>query len=337
MSKVSKEKLKKKISDEYKRSINEIDFGDNLDMKKSMEAVANDPEKVLFEDDLFNFDGSRCITNCDGNCCIGVDMVRVTPIDIEVMFESDAVKEMGWSWNEFVTIFFDIFSGDKSKIPMGIIKFIKEKNFCACPFLIPVKKFIIEGEAELRKLHQELLIGTNDKKRRKAIEKRTKVGGVCVLGQNNKPSICMLAPLGRFFHRNEENLGKTSKIEDMIEFYAITQDCACTDTTKTIKVKDFLKGFKEYNVRKQKYYDSSLEVVKKINKTFDSPLIRNIMYDFFCSIMFSEGKTEEKIEAFSKFVDSIKIRIYELLDAIMSGDPNKIKKISDEINKEIGL
>lgn len=166
--------MEKKKRDAFARELKNIlddgSFGVNQDFQALVKQASEHPECIMDENDFFNFDNDACLKRCNGWCCSYTEIIRVSPVDVDTMLESSAFK--GQERENFVLKNLNIFPGGESLIPMATIKFIEiNKNLKICPFSV---HFI-----------------SRDGK------KTISIKGSCILGQQNKPGICSLFPLGR--------------------------------------------------------------------------------------------------------------------------------------------
>jgi hypothetical protein len=60
----------------------------NKDMYNTLKKMIDNPRLLLDNDDEFSYDDTACLSRCNGSCCTDVDMIRVTPVDIDNMMES---------------------------------------------------------------------------------------------------------------------------------------------------------------------------------------------------------------------------------------------------------
>lgn len=216
-------------------------------------------------DDEFHFDPSNCIERCDGHCCRMVDMVHVSPVDVDFMMELPLLK--GIPRKMVVEQFLDIFLGGRSLVPMATIKFVHDGTSNACPFIV---KLVTKTIA----VNDDLSV------------KIAKINGVCALGQEFKPSICMLYPLGRL-RNNKKGHG---------EWIYFSMKCPGTSTGKTIKIRDYIGSYMEKADENSEYQTVMIEMVNMLKEKHGTRDVEKIMTGLLLYLYMENGKTRDKVK-----------------------------------------
>lgn len=252
------------IANDFKKHLKDANFGNNKDFEELVKGMANNPEKILDEDDSFHFDNNICTSSCDGHCCMGTDIVRVSPTDVDYMMKSPFLK--GKDRSIVVKECLDIFLGHQSRAPMAKIKFVTAPGtkLKLCPF-------------------SAILLKASGKK----IEK---FNNFCLLGQEYKPAICMLFPLGRTKSFNE--IKQTSS-----EWIYFSMGCPGTKTNKEVKIKDFLSNLDQKTKENDEYIKFMMNLIKEMDeKVQHKESVNNVLW-MICQILYlSDKPMNEKME-----------------------------------------
>lgn len=275
----------------------------NPDFQIVINEAIEDPTKIIDEEDFFHFDGNRCISNCDGHCCYTIDMVRISPVDVDYMMKSLAFK--GKTRKDVVMNYLDVFLGSKSMIPMAIIQMQPFLDITICPF----SRFAKKIEVDFNQIKE---IGFEN---------------ICILGQEFKPTICMLYPLGR--------IGITNKKINEQDSIFIKMDCEATRTKKKIQVRQFIKNYKAKTLIDSIYQKKMFDIIERLKSTFKSDkLVRNILEMFLGYIFIEEGEILDKMEFIKDKIDLLigKYKDFILLRFDLSSNFKKI--LGAEVNTE---
>ncbi|MFX1259320.1 MAG: hypothetical protein ACFFAN_15805 [Promethearchaeota archaeon] len=271
--------MDKKIKNQIISNFKDIDknskfFKSNPDLKRTLELTIKDPSRLIDENDSFNFDNNICITRCDGHCCFDIDLVRVSPIDVEYMLKSPFFKD--FSRKQIVEQYIDLFLGGESLIPMAIVRMNEVDGINICPFIAIAKKIEIKN-SEIK-----------DKG----------IGGICLLRQKYKPTICLLYPLGRIHTVNPTTNNKS------IAF--IVQDCEGTKTDKKVCVRNHIADYIEKSKINDNYVREMSKIVDRLKNTFhQQETIRLILIKFLFYLYFGENELHLKLNTIIEATDKL--------------------------------
>ena len=273
--------LKQRCLNDLREDLDKADFGVNKDFKELLQSMVNNPAKVLTIDDEINFDNEICLTLCNGKCCSNVHLVRISPVEVDAILESDGYKSVDQF--QFVKDNFRIFLGQESLIPMATIKFRKRGKTTTCPFLREVKKeaYGIDNEARVRRLY----VGTQ---------------GLCSIQQDKKPIVCMLFPLGRV------DIPK----ENTALFYC--RDCPGTHTAKKIKIRDIAGGYEELHRKREEYHEAMQTIIKDLRSVLSDQILKEVLHTIMLVLFLGDGTTQEKMKEIRTTATNVLRRIEEL-------------------------
>jgi hypothetical protein len=236
-------------------------------LKKCADNIIKNPSMLRDDDDYLAFDKDACTTRCNGKCCTGIDLVRVSPVDIDHVMRSDAVA--GLKRSAVVTACFDIALGAVSKLPLATIHFLTTRDgIKLCPFMAITAgtRSSIGG-----------MIGSI---------KQTSARGICILGQTKKPAVCMLFPLGNFKHPDRDAW-----------MYFQATGCPGTETTKKIKVRDVTRPYIARAEKNARYQSAMLAMIDVARKELKDDLAVDRFLGNVSFILFMEdGETMDKID-----------------------------------------
>lgn len=291
---------RKKIANRLRKLLKDGNFDGNADFKRLIKTAIRQPFRIMNEDDDFCFDPERCITECDGRCCMEIDCVRVTPTDVDYMMKSPTLR--GNSRKDVVNHTLKIMLGSSSRIPMAIIKsqHIPDEKFRMlhiCPFMRAAHRFTVNvGLDELE---------IND----------SGIGGICMLGQQYKPSICMLYPMGRITSLDLENIEE--------ERIYVRMDCEGTKTAKKMNVADWVANYEEKFAVKKRYVRVMADFIQRLQEEIeDADLIEGALIQLAAYFYYDELPTEKKLDIMTDNIDTI----FQLID--------KKKKIIDVLREK---
>lgn len=243
------------------------------DQIKLVNDLLKEPDRLLTMDDEFHFDNSVCVGKCDGNCCTGDKIIRLTPIDMDYL-----VKGMPFLSRQTIADNLDIFLGSRSMIPMAVIRFARpSKKLSICPFCA------IKIDARNRKLLD--------------------IRGICVAGQKNKPPACFWFPLGRYVRKEQQPDGE---IKDISLFFA--QNCPGTKTDKTLKIRDFVEMYKDRENDTERYSTMMHELIEKAKKKLPMQLLERILQTLSVALFREDGSFDDKFATITKFFESMGMR-----------------------------
>ncbi len=257
---MEKEKLERFIQhlSEMKDKLGE----NNKDIINTINEVLKDPyERIKDINDEFPFDNNICITKCDGRCCLEAHPIRITPIDVDWMMKSDFVKKQKLTRKEFVERYLDIYIGPNSGIPIAIINAYKD---IICPFL-----------------------GYHSSDNH--------TGLICQLGQEYKPTICMLFPLGRF-----------TIIDDNKEMIFTLMECPATETNHMVKIKDHIGNYIEKSNINIEYVSKMIKLRDIMCSKYNKEFIEIVMNFFMKYFYIEDGDTSDKLKSLDIFINEIK-------------------------------
>jgi hypothetical protein len=246
-----KSELRRKVAKDFSDTL--LDMGSrpdfvkkNPDIVEVINEMRENPDAIIFMDDTVAFDNDICLTGCNGECCFGGILIRLTLPDLLRIFNSEGIRGRYASdegKHDFLSLF-SFFLGGESLVPMAIIKFNEHD---ACPFMGIALKLFDDG--------------TNNVKRN--------VGGICTIGQRDKPIPCMLYPLGR--------VGFPPK-DDLPEFVFFSRKCPATITDKRVRVEDLAGSLQERTAENAEYDRHLTSIVKTLKQELkDENAIRAIM------------------------------------------------------------
>ena len=244
--------------------------GTDDDIVEMFMKMLDEPERLLQIDDEFHFDNSICTTKCDGNCCSGDKIIRLTPIDMDHL-----VKGMSFLSRETILKNVDIFLGHESMIPMATIRFVQvSKKLSICPFCA------VRVDARNRA--------------------KMKINGICLAGQKNKPPACFWFPLGRMAAFDKDD-GKP-RDEDSSFFI---QSCPATKTDKKISIRAFVDQYKDRANDIGMYIMKMERLIERAKKKLPDQVIRLMLVPALKILFYSDRSFDEKyadVEAiFSQF------------------------------------
>lgn len=251
-------------------------FNGNPDYKRFAKDIIANPKGLLDENDSFNFDNSCCTTKCDGHCCNVVDIVRISPVDVDNIMKSGCFKMQ--TRESVVKKTLDVFLGYTSKIPMATIRFLTlpGTSIKLCPFSIIIA-------------HQD------------PRQSETNFNGICMLGQANKPTICMLYPLGRM---KEDNTASMNSALDS-EWIYFSMQCEGTKTSKQVKIKDFIGNINEKNAINDDYIKTMDVFIEKLKENgSDDKGINDMMLRMASIFYYVDESTQSKLEKTKIAIDT---------------------------------
>jgi len=267
------ETTRKKITRQIKHALLHGCFNENPDFKMFLKRIVASPKDLLDESDAFSFDNDACLTRCNGHCCSGTDLIRITPVDVDYIMKSGLMK--GQTRAQVVKKTLDVFLGGTSRIPMATIRFLYLPGtpLRVCPFSSMIVKFF-GGKNELK--------------------------GICALGQKNKPTICMLFPLGRLKLDMDENKEQQAPIDAMnkiidSKWIYFSMNCDGTKTAKKVLVKDFVGNIDEKNAINEAYTKTMSTIIEKLRAEGNEGKIDEIMKTMMMIFFYGEETTEEKL------------------------------------------
>lgn len=269
-------KTRKKVVAHLRNILKENAFGDNKDFRDLVEKAVRQPYRIMDENDEFCFNPDKCVTDCDGRCCMVIDMVRVTPVDVDYMMNSPVIQKTGMTRKEMVEKTLDVMLGHVSRVPLSVIRMVSFNKpevgqLRLCPFMRVVQKISVD-------------LGKNGIK----LEDSGR-GGVCMLGQEYKPTICMLYPLGRFtsIHMDDD--------EDVDTIY-VRLDCEGTKTAKKTNVKEWIGDYEEKDDINKRYINVMSTLINRLNDEVGDPRFTDfIMQKMAALFYYQEGDTKSKL------------------------------------------
>lgn len=304
---------RQKIADNFKEIVEKRGKMDG-DIKSALEDAAEHPERIYDEDDSFNFDGKICARKCNGYCCSIVEMVRVSPVDVDYIMKSKALKSITRS--EFVDEFLDVFLGRDSLIPMAILRFqpINPED----PYsqkVCPLMEFVEWTDVD-----------------EFGIKKEKKVKGLCVIGQTKKPTICMLYPLGRMITGKDANTLNLDE-KDWIFF---SKECPATRTNVKVRIKDWVRVYKVKSIRDLTYRNEIFQMIKMLKEKLGEDSVRGILYILLNKLYYIDGKTSDKMKDFKIMVPRL-IEMTNDFDEKIASLTNKdgIPTLIDDIGNKV--
>jgi hypothetical protein len=217
---------------------------------------------------------------------MAIDMVRVSPVDVDYMMKSPAVIQSGKARKEVVEETLDVMLGHASRVPMAIIRMLTLKKpgvdpLCLCPFMNVVQKISVDMNVE----------GSNFED--------SGMGGVCVLGQKYKPTICMLYPLGRFTSVKLDE-------HEVVDTMYVRLDCEGTKTAKKMKVRDWVGDYDEKDQINKRYIETMTTLVHRMNEEVNEPEFRDfIMQKMGGLFYYEEGDTNTKLDTIENTMDEL--------------------------------
>lgn len=257
----TEEKLDK-IRSMLKR-INDGGIGD--DIIEMLENMLDEPERLLQIQDDFHFDNGICTTKCDGRCCSGNKIIRLTPIDVDHL-----VKGMPFLSRETILKNLDIFLGRETMIPMATIRFVQtSKDFSICPFCA------IRVDARNRA--------------------KMKINGICMAGQKNKPPACFWFPLGRMAAFDKDD-GKP-KDEDSLFFI---QSCPATKTDKKVTIRAFVDRYKDRANDIGMYIMKMERLIERAKKKLPIQILSRFLMAAAMVLFHGERTFDEKFDEIEK-------------------------------------
>lgn len=273
------------------------------------ERIVKHPKEVMYAEDSFNFDNTRCLTHCDGSCCAGATGITLTPVEIDSIWNDKKArrvfkKEIFADRFAFMDTLFEIHIGFSSHIPVATFKFLGGP-LKICPFLTNAKKIFIGKNLRVENVDS---------------------GGVCLLEQPNKPQNCALYPLGRVLTYDATNHNKLGKV-----LYFYSNKCACTETGKKTKIADFVDGYEERHELMQDFVLRAGKMAQKIHPLPEPK--RQHWYRIWIGILYFSPYPEtvaEKMDIIEKFWDDD--YFHKMID---SGKPPETPRGTSPFNPDL--
>jgi len=235
------------------------DKGTGDDLVEMFEKMIDEPERLLQIQDEFHFDNAICTTKCNGSCCSGDKIIRLTPIDVDHL-----VKGMPFLSRETILNNVDMFVGSESMMPLATIRFVQlRKGLSICPFCA-------------------VRVDARDRA-------KMKVNGICLAGQKNKPPACFWFPLGRAAAFDKDD-GRP-KDEDSLFFI---QSCPATKTDKKISIRAFVDQYKERANDIGTYVMKMERLIERAKKKLPDQAIRLMMIPALKILFYSDRSFDEK-------------------------------------------
>ena len=254
----------------------------NPDFRDFITLILENPTKMLDEDDFFEFDDSKCVSQCSGECCSS-EIIRISPIDVDYLMRSEFVKENKLTREVIVNQFLDIYLGPNSLIPTALIKKLSFFGRSLCPFMRFGDFINAPG-----------------------------IGGVCSLGQELRPNVCKLTPLGR------------AKIPldsgEEIIFYYLGNTCAATESSIRISVSDHLGDYLERTAVYSEYLEFMSGIVENLSILDSESLRMTVLESFLAFLFLGKSNTSKKLETIRKITDT-------LLGVVKDGSVERIGEI----------
>jgi hypothetical protein len=241
------------------------------DMKPVFTQLLNGQLKGMDITDSFKFNNNNCLEKCDGHCCMNLStMIRMAPADFEAMMRSPFIKHLGFTREQVGSYFLQIMLGGESLIPFAIIRMFSFGGRTMCPFVMHMIKL------------QEMRFG----------KPMLKVNGVCALGQENKPVICLLYPLGRAI---------MSGLNDDTLYFQVS-DCPATKTGINVPIKSFVSEYENRDKEKDLYFNKMNNLVQLLKKKHSKAECEKIMEKTIPMVFFDEGSLTEKLQKIEAYL-----------------------------------
>jgi hypothetical protein len=267
-------KKRHKIVEAIKEMLDEGSFGSNEDFRRVLERAASSPLSVLCIDDEVSFDGDKCITECGGRCCFETELVRVTPVDAEYLSRSPELSNL--SRAEIVDRYIQTFLGGDSLIPMGMLKKVRVGQYTICPFI------------DLR---------IREKYREEKVEKKM-LGGICSVGQEYKPAICILYPLGRI-----EMPEGIEGLDEKSFFILSAPDCPAVRTGVRVPVREFVEPYRKRKAEMDIYRGRVIRAVTRLRREAGRSRAEELLGGLLDYFFKSEDPISEKADRLERLVE----------------------------------